>query len=63
MKTVTFVIRSRRNRWQASFKTLKDAEAYIPRAWEFRTDPTVYIEKVVKTICYTAHEWDIQGRK
>jgi len=45
IKTV-YQVRSKLVRWVATFQTLEDAQAHIPKDWGFRDDPTVYIVKV-----------------
>ena len=47
MKTVEYVVRSRRTRWTRKFKTLAEARAHVKKDWGFNTDNTVYIEKRV----------------
>ena len=49
MKT-EYRVRSRMVRWTRKFKTLADASAFVQTAWEFKDDPTVYIEKSVVEI-------------
>ena len=45
MKT-EYRVRSRQVRWTRKFKTLVEAQNFARTAWEFKDDPTVYIEKI-----------------
>lgn len=46
MTKTIYRVRSKQVRWQASFKTLAEARFHKNNAWEFRNDPTAYIEKI-----------------
>jgi hypothetical protein len=46
MKT-EYRVRSKRVRWTRKFKTLAEAQNFAHTAWEFKDDPTVYIEQIV----------------
>ena len=46
MKT-EYRVRSRMVRWTRKFKTLAEARQFAKTAWEFKNDPTVYIEQIV----------------
>ena len=48
--TVKYQIRSRQTSWRASFKTLREARAYIKSDWCFANDPTVYILRIEEKI-------------
>jgi hypothetical protein len=47
---VKFQIRSKRTRWRATFKTLREARAHIKADWGFANDPTVYIVRIAEQI-------------
>ena len=49
MKT-EYRVRSRQVRWTRKFKTLSEAQQFAQTAWEFKNDPTVYIEQIVVNI-------------
>ena len=44
---VEYRVRSKRVRWTRKFKTLAEAQQFARTAWEFKNDPTVYIEQHV----------------
>jgi len=46
MKT-EYRVRSRQVTWTRKFKTLAEARQFARTAWEFKNDPTVYIEQIV----------------
>ena len=39
-------VKSRQVRWTRKFKTLAEAQSFARTAWEFKDDPTVYIEEI-----------------
>ena len=49
MKT-EYRVRSRQVRWTRKFKTLAEAQTFAKTAWEFKDDPTVYIEETLVNI-------------
>jgi hypothetical protein len=49
MKT-EYRVRSRLVRWSRKFKTLAQAQHFAKTAWEFKDDPTVYIEEITVSL-------------
>ena len=49
MKT-EYRVRSRQVNWTRKFKTLVEAQEFAQTAWEFKDDPTVYIEEITTTL-------------
>ena len=47
---VEFRVRSKRVSWTRKFRTLAEARSFARTAWEFKDDPTVYIEQHVVDI-------------